>query len=158
MLLEQHEVDELKNVGLTEAEIKACQNVESLKELVFNLRKDVESSDSIFYRQVHPTSINTDGTLKRSAFEPTTKDGGETSVNNGAIWDANKSFEEYKRQGLISAGSYEIQKSWITAPIYIRYLVSNPAHCGIHFNKLEKNDKKMLLDILVKKAKKANTN
>lgn len=104
-------------------------------------------TNDLLYRQVHPSHAP-EGVPSSQAFNPTPKDEGRLSVDDGRIVTAERSWNHFTGNlGFSSAGTWavsfeEIQaaerlvlkKDPLSAPD--NPLLDNPAHCLIDFNAL----------------------
>ena len=111
------------------------------------------TSDSLFYRQVHPNWL-TDRVPNSVAFGPTPKDKDKLSVDDASLVSAEGSWQHFtEKLGLKSVGTWavsmgEVEEAGDLVVAAFPKMVAedpdknNPAHCHVDFSKVSSKGQK----------------
>lgn len=111
------------------------------------------TSDSLFYRQVHPTHQQ-DGVPNSLAFFPTPKDEDQLSVDDASLVSAKDAWTHFtEKLGLQSQGTWAVSFGEVgeagdlvmtASPTVVPEDPSknNPAHCHVDFSKVSSKGQK----------------
>ncbi len=70
-----------------------------------------DSSEELFFRQIHSSWVTSEGTVSMQAFRPSKKDARKLSVTCSGKFDAQSAYQKHLSQSLSSVGSMAINNA-----------------------------------------------